>query len=419
MQRTKKTSVVLTSALGAAMAIAACDPVNYLNSNPQGTTPVGELTKGQINASRLIDTAFTMVDPKFLYLDVLQFIGLPGETRCDPLGLNGGVKWQSRLLGPKIFRPDLTLFPSQYDYLCTINETDDVISLRVPEAPLFPLHFSQIEFNLRAVNPFANGHLPGNDYALTQADFPSNDDVIGNRRLIVENGGDVAIIVQGIDFVGLGGPTATTVATMNFLGPSGWVFFMRDNALQSGRFFNVTGSLKGGPRALEDSPPAGDEGFFESVQVNGENPFNGGFDGNCEPVGNMNSLTFLTCAGLPTKHYAFLDRSNRNEVDTMGAIDNIATPDDDPGAGGFLFVIRREAFNSAGVVVNPDTVGSAPTPVAPSDLLLSPPGSGYNELLIPNINGGAAETNHAPGGVPDGVPGVHEIGWSVFFIHGS
>jgi hypothetical protein len=190
---------------------------------------------------------------------------------------------------------------------------------------------------------------------------------------------------------------------------------MRDNANRSGRFYNVTGALKGGPRALEDVPPAGDEGFFESVQVNGENIFNGGFDGNSEPVGNMNLLTFRTCAGIPTKNYAFIDRSNRNEVDTVPLIDHIATPDADPGAGGFLFVVRREAFNGAGVVVNPNTAGPDPAPVGGGDLLAPPPASGYNEPLIPNINGGVAETNN----FNNGPPGVHEIGFSVFFIHGT
>ncbi|OQZ06565.1 MAG: hypothetical protein B6D36_04315 [Planctomycetes bacterium UTPLA1] len=185
---------------------------------------------------------------------------------------------------------------------------------------------------------------------------------------------------------------------MNFLGPTGWLTFMRDNAFQSGRFYNITGALKGAPRAFADTPSTFDDGAFESVQVNGDN-----FDDNSEPFASTTMFpSVLTCAGFPSRAYAFVDLSNRNELLAPA-----------PGQGGFVFVIRSEAFFGKGVVVNPNTPGPAPAPVGIADQL-QPPLSGYNEPVIPAITCPDEDDNSGIG-----TAGVHEIGWSVFFIHGS
>ncbi|GMU33397.1 MAG: hypothetical protein HS101_15835 [Planctomycetia bacterium] len=390
------------------VVIGACDALRSLNNNvggipvPDTSGTVGtSISQGRDNASRLINTAVG----NFLFFDLRQFTGAGTQNRCNPLGTGGIDPWPSRIGGPVIITPNLFNSPSEYDWVARIGETEYCLALRVPVEPFFPLQFSQVEFSLRAVNPVANGHLlvapPGNDYFLTQADFPSNDDIAANRSLIDTTGGDVALIVSGIDFIG--SPTST-VATMNFLGPTGWLVFMRDNAFRSGRFFNITGALKGGPPAFFDTPGTADDGFFESVQVNGDN-----FDSFSEPFANTTLFpTALTCAGgapTPGRTYSFVDLSNLNEILAPG-----------PGQGGGIFIIRREAFIGTGVVVNPNVPGPAPAPVAIGDLIV-PPFSGYNETIIPAItaNGPYTETDNSF----NGPGGVHEIGWSIFFVHGS
>lgn len=392
MKLSVKTVGVLGALLVGTWLAVACNTVDSLGgSSGSNAAP----SAGRRNAARLIDVAVN----KKLTFDLVQFTGAGTQNRCDPLGVGGHQPWPSRIGGPKTFAPNLANQVSEYDWVGAIGETEYCLALRVPHEPLFPLQFSQVEFSLRAVNPWAYGHLPTQDYFMTadgsQADFPSNADNPALRSLIDLNGGDVALVVIGIDFAGA---PANTLATMNFLGPTGWLVFMRDNAYQSGRFFNIAGALKGAPRALADTPSPHDDGFFESVQVNGEN-----FDAHTEPFANTTPLPAPgVCAGAPTRPYAFVDLSNRNENFSNG-----------PGQGGFLFVIRKEAFLGAGVVVNPNTPGPAPAPVLAGDVMPAPL-SGYNELIIPEI----AAPNET-GNTHNGPAGVHEIGWSVFFVHSS
>ncbi len=385
-------------------AAGACDALRLILAagapavDPAAPQIVG-VSQARDNASRLINTA----PGKELLFEVRQFTGAGTQTRCNPLGTGGADPWPSRIGGFKVFTPNLFNNPSEYDWVGTLGETEFCLGLRVPFEPFFPLQFSMVEFSLRAVNPCANGHLfvgpPGNDYHMTaaggQADYPSNDDNPARRSLIDLEGGDVALIVVGIDFKGSPG---STVATMNFLGPTGWLVFMRDNAFQSGRFFDIAGALKGGPPAFFDTPGAADDGPFESVQVNGDE-----FDMHSEPFMNTSGFpSFLTCAGAPSEPYAFVDMSNRSEM--LGA---------GPGQGGFVFVIRKSAFDGKGVVVNPNVPGPAPDSISLADLILPPP-SGYNEpAVLPIVC--PDEDDHSA----DGPGGVHEIGWSVFFIHGS
>ena len=397
MKSVKKILPVAGILTAGVLILGACDALRNLNSTLTGGSgpAITGVSVGRENAARLIDSGVG----KMLTFDIRQFTGMGTQVRCNPLGTGGFDHWPSRIGGPKTFTPNLANSPSESDWLFTHGETEYCLGIRVPFEPFFPLQFSQVEFSLRAVNPCARGHLPGNDYLMTvdgsQADYPSNDDVAHRRSLIDLNGGDVALIVTGIDFAG---NPASTSSTMNFLGPTGWLTFMRDNAFQSGRFYNITGALKGAPRAFADTPSPFDDGAFESVQVNGDN-----FDAHSEPFANTTMFpSVLTCAGFPSKNYAFVDLSNRNE--------HLAPA---PGQGGFVFVIRREAFFGAGVVVNPNTPGPAPAPVGIGDLL-QPPLSGYNEPLVPAITCPDEDDNSA-----NGPAGVHEIGWSVFFIHGS
>lgn len=394
MNRCMKLLSILGVAVVGAWLLAACNTMPGVEGTG-GEALVVASSQGRQNAARLIDVA----GGKKLTFDVVQFTGAGTQDRCDPLGFGGHHPWPSRIGGAKTFVPNLANSPSEYDWVGSLGETDYCLAMRVPHEPFFPLNFSQVEFSLRAVNPRAWGHLPGQDFFVTanggQADYPSNDDTPAYRSLIDLSGGDVAIVVAGLDFVG--GPQ-NTMATMNFLGPTGWLAFMRDNAYQSGRFFNIIGALKGAPRAFADTPSMADDGAFESVQVNGDN-----FDANTEHFSNTTPLpTPTVCAGLPTKSYAFLDMSNRNEFLANG-----------PGQGGFMFVIRKEAFLGAGVVVNPNTPGDLPAPVTAGDLI-QPPLSGYDEPSIPAIIGPDEDDNSQ-----NGPGGVHEIGWSVFFVHSN
>lgn len=396
MRGSTKIIVALTAVAGGVLVLGACDALRGLSGAASGETQVLAASEGRQNASRLIDTA----GGKKLRVDVLQYTGAGTQHRCAPLGGPGIDPWPSRIGGPTIFTPNLFNIPSEYDWLATLGDTDYCLALRVPHEPIFPQFFTQIEFSLRAVNPCARGHIAGNDYFMTpqgsQADYPSNDDIVANRSLFDLNGGDVAVIVTGINFQF--NPTNTT-ASMNFLGPTGWLVFLRDNAYRSGRFFNITGALKGGPPAFFDTPGTHDDGAFESVQVNGDH-----FDANSEPFGNVTAHPHpLTCAGFPTKSYAFLDLSNVDEHFVAS-----------PGEGGFAFVIRKDAFFGKGVVVNPNVPGPLPAPVTAGDILPIVPSSGYNEHVIPDITCPAPSDNTGLG-----VPGVHELGWSVFFVHSN
>jgi hypothetical protein len=104
---------------------------------------------------------------------------------------------------------------------------------------------------------------------------------------------------------------------------------------------------------------------------------------------------------VPTANYAFLDLSNLDELGGPG-----------PGQGGGLLIIRRNAFLGAQVVANPNTAGPQPAPVGAADLF-GPPLSGYDATIIPALSG--RQVNNPA----TGTAGVHEIGWSIFFIHGS
>jgi len=385
--------------------VPAADPL------PADTLPPEPLpaSESRQNAARLVDSSFG----KQITIELLQFTGAGTQQRCRPLGGPGVQPWPSTWGGPvtlqamknNVIGSSVQGIASEYDHLRVVNETGYCLGMRSPALSAGDPHFSLVEFNLRAVNPWAYGHAPPFDYVNTvdgnQAFYPSNDNLIDRRSLINVNGGDVAILVAGVDFVG--NPTNTT-AFMNFLGPTGWVLFFRDNAMQSGRFYNLLGALKGGPRAFEDTPPSGDEGFFESAQVNGDL-----FDANSAPASDVLGPPDLIVGPCPgpadpnpyPKAYAFMDLSNFSEF--LGA---------GPGQGGFLLVIRRQAFNNKGVVINPNVPGPAPMAINPLADTMTPPGSGYNEPAIPAITA-PAEDNFLPA-----QPGVHEIGFSVFFTHG-
>src|SRR5690606_13292887 len=120
-----------------------------------------------------------------------------------------------------------------------------------------------VEFNFRSINPFANGHDPADpNYTFSQAKYPSNDADLPRRSLIDPNGGSVAVLVRGVAFKN-GAPTFTSAIMPT--DESAWLGFMRDNGLNSGRFFALKDARAGGPVALADIP--GQEGAYQSVQI--------------------------------------------------------------------------------------------------------------------------------------------------------
>ncbi len=398
------------------LALSGCDRAgNFANleqlavtgASPQAdavTSKVAGVSDGRKNAARMITPGSAFL------VDLLQFDGGPGQHRCYPLGdpVLAHAKWPSRLHNLPGFPIVVTsnFLQSEYDWLSTKGDTEYVLSVRVGFPPGDP-HFSQVEFNFRAVNPFEANHVAGGmlpHYMIHEADYPSNDAVVANRSLVNLAGGDIAILIQGLNFAGLPAiPEVDTTAWMNALGPLGWVAFMRDNAYQSGRFYAIMGSLTGGPPALTDTPNPFDDGMFRSVQVRGDM-----FDMFSE---NPSQLTTPppTChvcpwwaPDTPTQPYALLDYSNFNEA-------GVPTP----GRGGFVFVMRAAAFSNL-VVLDP-SAHPGESPLAHPGNVIPAPGSGYAEAKLHT----AGVINH-PGAVdnpPIGPTGVHELSISVFFIH--
>lgn len=398
--------------IAAVILSAACNQVASLDSalpsansalpgpgssatDSEGVTKVSE---GRINAARLLEPG-SSVAIAILQRDMADITHSP----AFPFG-DGGVftEWDHKFAGFVPITLDIAqppIPPSEYDLLFQAGETEYVLSMRSPQPAPNPENFSQIEFDFRAVNPRANGHVPGVDYLMGQADFPSNDDVVANRSLIDLNGGDVAIVVRGLTF-NAPGTIQNTTAYMNGLGPTAWLAFMRDNGLRSGRFFAIAGAWTGAPQAYADTPSPLDDGLFRSVQLNGSV-----FDNRTEPF--VNKATFEFGPGDPQRPYAFMDMSN---IGAGGQAQG--------GCGGFIFLMRRNAFNMApppvlavkGVVVDPSV-----TPPAEPDAgnLIAAPTSGYDEFAVPAIAPGAWRSDNS-GGL---IRGVHEISLSVFFVH--
>lgn len=398
---------------------------------PNGSGPVNPapsllITPPPYVSQNRLDAARTLQPGTAILFDLLQQDLLDcTERRCDPLGMdpfppfvgpcpfNPNTRWTSRINGPVFLTVD-TFANSEYNFAfaSATGETEYILGLRAPN-PTPP--FSLLEVNIRAVNPRAYAHVPGNDYLIHEADFPSNDDDFAARSLLDLDpltGGDVAILVQGVNFAVPPGITKST-AFMNGLGPTAWLAFMRDNAYQSGRFYALDGARKGGPVAFADVPPPGppEQGLFQSAQVTGDQ-----FDDRSEPRNHLDPDPFVSkiCDGDPTpgKPYAFLDRSNIDELGLAA-----------PGNGGFLFVMRQEAFRPggilAGVVLDPS---GPPAAILPGDTIPAPV-SGYDEFFLSLagvIQVGGHVTNHTIAGPPimgDGDPGVHELSVSIFFVH--
>jgi len=390
------------------MLVAACNttpqvPVDQNSTAGLDATPLSE---GRLAAARRLSNTTPV------YVDILQRSNPVLMNACDPLGLQGGIPWASTIAGPAPFLPNWNF---EYDRISGNGDTDYIVAIRAA-IDAFPSLYSQIELNVRAVNPRSNGHMAGANYTANQATLPSNDNIASNRSLFDMNGGDVAVVVQGLTF-DLDTPLGSTYSQENFLGAHGWLFFLRDNAFPTGgRFYAIAGGLKGAPPAAVTpyyvnplGPPAPAPGVTQSVQLNGIQ-----FDILSEPIANTNEALGTVCPvnpppGNPTpgKPYAFVDRSNRNELGIGGAAN--------AGRGGYIFVIRREAFHDmAGIrpiVVNP----AAAPPALPMPVDLAGPfASGYNEFVIPPPLINPPPLNNNTG---NGPPGVHELGISVFFVH--
>lgn len=397
------------------LAISACDRGSLANlaaptssgdslSSADSVDGGAGISEARKNAARLIVPGSPFV------VDLLQR-NPTDQTQhpCYPLGdaTLGYNAWPSRLhTTPGVGIPLVSNFAkSEYDFLATKGDTQYVLSVRVPYPGTDP-HFSLVEFNFRAVNPyefFHTGHPWNPHYYVHEADYPSNDATVANRSLVDLTGSDVAIVVRGLNFGLPVAPTTKTTAWMNYLGTTGWVAFMRDDAYQSGRFYSILGGITGAPRALTDTPDPTDDGFFQSVQVRGDM-----FDFLSETPSRMTTPALPRChvcpdvpppPDAPTRPYALREFSN---YDQTGA--------PLPGRGGFVFVMRSGAFSPT-VVIDPSAnPGFAPNP---GNLILAP-ASGYAESALVT----AGKINH-PGAVdgPAGPAGVHEFSIAVFFIH--
>jgi hypothetical protein len=434
MSRSRFRPPLALAASAATLLAAGCG--NKVATAPENVATVAQtvqkLSQVRLNAARQLSNALPV------RVDILQLQngGAMINDPCDPLGLDFAHHdaWVSTINNPDPFLPDWNF---EYDWISSKGSqnlsggTDYIVSIRAgrsePPDAESDLRFTQVEIIIRAVNPRSNGHVQGDNYLANQADFPSNADPpeIANRSLFDLTGEDVAIVVYGLTFrTQPGKAIIDTLAFEHALGPNAWLFFLRDNAFQSGRFYAIEGALKGGPRAGEttyfSSPPLppGEAlpqpplGLFQSVQLNGTQfdllaePFSSAVD---DP-GYVCPVDLVSGDGSPTpgKRYAFLDRSNRDE-------NGLLTPAG-VGRGGYIFVIRKAAFQGKQVVSNPNA--DPPAPPDPADLI-GPFNSGYNEfpIPVPVINLPPARHDNAPGGVPNGVPGVHEIGISVLFVH--
>jgi len=404
MIRLSKSVVAMGSfavCMASVLLIASCtQSVGMKLPEPNGAATISE---GRTNAARML------VQGSTFSVDLLQYTGGFGQDRCYPFGdiAQGFVKWPSRLLAPVTITSDFN--KSEYDLLApsVSGETDYVLSVRVVHPTNDP-HFTEVEFNFRAVSPFEANHVAGGSqphYMVGEAHYTSNDSVPEDRSLIDLAGGDFAIAVIGLEFENLDthcGPS--TKAYMNGLGSTGWLAFMRDNAHLSGRFYAILGGMTGGPVALADTADPFDDGPYESVQVRGDE-----FDANSENPTLLQApppeIRLCPPPGppyFPTEHYALLDLSNLNEVGAPA-----------PGRGGFAFVMRNTAFAVNNKVVIDPSLNPGYPPAGGNKM--DAPGSGYDEPALHAaglINNPAAVNNP-----PTGPQGVHEIGVAVFFIH--
>ncbi len=401
----KMRHVLFGGLMAAGFCIAACNTSPSVQVDTT-TDQAQQLSEGRLAAAR------RLLNTTPVYVDILQRSNPVLMNACDPLGTTqGAIPWASTIGGPAPFLPNWNF---EYDRISAKGDTDYIVAIRAG-IDAFPAQYSQVELNVRAVNPRSNGHVAGTNYQVNQATLPSNDNLAANRSLFDMSGGDVAVVVQGLTF-DTGAPLGSTLAQENFLGPHGWLFFLRDNSFPTGgRFYAIAGGLKGGPPGAVTpyyvnplGPPAPAPGVTQSVQVNGIQ-----FDLLSEPQANTNDALGTLCQfapppGNPTpgKPYAFVDRSNRNELGIGGPAN--------AGRGGYIFLIRREAFNDGNVrpvVANPAAAPPAlPLPVD----LAGPFASGYNEFVIPPPLITPPPQNNNTG---NGPPGVHELAISVFYVH--
>ncbi len=382
----------LSVCIASVVTIASC--VQSVDLKLPALNGGATVSEGRTNAARMLVQGTTFL------VDLVQFTGAGTQDPCYPFGGPGHAPWKSRLAAPVVVTSDFK--KSEYDLLAksASGETDYVLSVRVAYPRSDP-HFTQVEFNFRAVSPFETNHVAGGSqphYLVDEAVYTSNDVTPADRSLIDLAGGDYAILVVGLEFEGLAGHCEpSTKAYMNGLGTTGWVAFMRDNAHLSGRFYAIRGAMTGAPRALTDTPPPSDDADFLSVQVRGDQ-----FDALSTNPTLLSDPPPIEICPQAGDHYAILDLSNRDE--TLGP---------EPGRGGFAFVMRNTGFaNNNKVVVNPSANPGNP-PAAGNKI--SAPLSGYDEPALH----AAGLVNH-PGASDHsltGPQGVHEIAISVFFIH--
>ena len=155
--------------LGGALVIAACNGIGNVGNLDGSADSYGSPgnSDGRKNAARTIDAS----GGKMIHVYLAQMNPADAlETRCLPFGGGGFNAWP--VIAERTYTTmRATPFPdgqtSEYDHIAQIAFDNEIcLGIRTPNEPNFPLQFTQVEFNLRSVSPYAYGHLPGNDYLL-------------------------------------------------------------------------------------------------------------------------------------------------------------------------------------------------------------------------------------------------------------
>jgi len=393
-------------------------------SSPVDTTAQdfpNELSEARLAVAKVVDpTNLVTVDILQLTDPNTQNRAYPlGKTITDPNDPNKTItyaQWTSKFGGAKDV--NLANFGYEMDVIAQVDETDYIIGLAYD--PYQPVQdYTALGITFAAVNPFTYDHVRSTDpndpghYFLYQAMYPSNDDKAPNRSLIDLSGGDVAIMVKGIKFnknyTDSNTYTGKTHAIIGNLGEKAYLLYMRDNAYLSGKFFNMPGVVTGGPAMGYITPDKVTS--FNSAQVNGL-----GMTQYLIPSSMTDASELRVCPADPNlvpsdKYYSFLDLSNQK-----------ANGDAQDGLGGFLFVIRKEAFQGQYGKIIPDPSVAVNTT---TNVPVVPPASGYNEPgikqnpypYLPPIDMKNIYEANLTDNRGNGSAGVQAIGISVLFMH--
>jgi hypothetical protein len=346
-----RSGLMSVGALVLAGSFSGCS--SPVNSNPETQDFPNDLSEGRKAIAKVVDSADEVsVDLLQLTDPSKQNRAYPlGKTQKDPNDPNKTITvyspWTSKFGGAK--KVNLGGFGYEFDRIAksTVKkETDYILGMATdPYSPDPNGTYTAVGINLSAVNPFVYTHDPNSEhYYFYEAMYPSNDDQAEDRSMFDLSKGDVAIMVKGIrfwkDYNDHSIYNGKTRAVITGMGDTARLLYMRDNAFMSGRFFNLPGVAPKGPAMGYQTPDK--IYYFNSAQVNGP-----GMTQYTIPAVFTSLSDLRVCPEDPNQvpvntFYSFLDLSNQDP--------NGVAAD---GYGGFLLVIREEAFkgNYAKVVV--------------------------------------------------------------------